>query len=101
MRRPVRWAIVALAVGAVLVALGALAISESGPAKVVLESHFSGLVAGLLTLVTGPHTVYTYSPTQLMTGIILTLAGTVMDSVSLTYLLLERKRKRVCADPPD
>jgi divalent metal cation (Fe/Co/Zn/Cd) transporter len=94
MRRPVLWAIVALAVGAVLVALGALAISESGPAKVVLESHFPGL-----GLVSGPRTVYTYSPTQLMTGIILTLAGTVMVSASLTYLLLERKRKGVCARP--
>jgi hypothetical protein len=88
-RKAVSWAIVALAVGAVLVALGAVVISVSGPEKVVLWH------GGALIPEEPFPTVYAFNVAQLVTGFILTLAGTAMASVSLTYLLLERMRKGV------
>ena len=79
-----RGAIVALVVGAVLILLGALEISESGPEA---YPKSSGPLDDPLRI------GYLFDVTQLVTGIILTLAGTATVSASLTYLLLNRKRK--------
>lgn len=82
----VRLAIAALVVGAVLIALGAVAIWGAGE-EVVLRfggNSWDGIFVG-----------YTTDVNQLVTGIILTLAGTAADSVSLTYQILNRKQKEV------
>jgi len=81
-----RIAILALAVGAVLILLGAVEILESAP-----EAYYpirSGPSIPEPWLI--PHY---FDVTQLVTGIILALAGTATMSASLTYLFLNRKRK--------
>jgi len=81
-----RIAIVALAVGAVLILLGAVEILESAPR----EYYPRGPSIPEPWLIP-----YHFDVTQLMTGIILALAGTATVSASLTYLFLNRKRKGV------
>jgi hypothetical protein len=88
-RIAVRGAIVVLVVGAVLVALGAVTISESGP-------HMRQFPKFGPVIPEEPMwTVYIFDVTQLVTGIILTLAGTATVSASLTCLLLDRKKEGV------
>jgi hypothetical protein len=81
-----RGAIVALAVGAVLILLGAVEISESGPEAYYPKPSGPSLPEPVLL-------GYLFDVTQLVTGIILTLAGTATASASLTYLLLSRKKE--------
>lgn len=85
-RMAVRLAIAALVVGAVLIALGAVMIWGAGEEVHVRfgGTNWDGIFVGYATDVT-----------QLVTGIILTLAGTATDSVSLTYLILNRKMTEV------
>jgi hypothetical protein len=85
-RIAVRVAIVALVVGAVLIVLGAMEISESGP-EAYPKSRGPLDDPALIG--------YVFDVAQLVTGIILTLAGTATISASLTYLLFNRKRKGV------
>ena len=81
-----RGAIVALVVGAVLILLGAVEISESDPEAYPQSSGpmDDPLIIG-----------YLFDVAHLVTGIILALTGTATISASLTYLLLNRKRKGV------
>ena len=81
-----RIAIVTLAVGAVLILLGAVEILESAPEAYYPRSGPSIPEPWLIP--------YHFDVTQLMTGIILALAGTAMVSTSLTYLFLNRKKER-------
>jgi hypothetical protein len=85
-RIAVRGAIVALVVGAILIVLGTVVIWGAGHEVHVRFGglNWDGLFIG-----------YVCNVSQLVTGIILTLAGTATVSASLTYLLLNRKRKRV------
>lgn len=82
----VRGAIVALVVGAVLIVLGTVIIEGA--------RHEAGFRFGDISR----DQLFLYDSWdffELVTGIILTLAGTATVSVSLTYLLLNRKRKGV------
>ena len=84
-RMAVRWAIVALVVGAVLIVLGAVEILESGPEAVYKSILTSPPWHALLG--------YRFDVLQLAAGITLSLAGTAVVSSSLTYLPLNRKRE--------
>lgn len=79
-------AIAAMVVGAVLIVLGTVVIWGSGHEFRVRYGgvNWDGIFIG-----------YVSDVTQLVTGIILTLAGTATVSVSLTYLILDRKKKGV------
>ena len=87
-----RIAIVALAVGAILIVLGAVGILESGPEAVYRLPIGPSIPEPVLL-------GYRFDVSQLATGIAVSLAGTAAVSASLTYLLLNRKRKTVCASP--
>ena len=85
-RTAARGAIVAVVVGAVLIVLGTVVIWGAGHEVRIKFGgvNWDGLFIG-----------YVCNVTQLVTGIIMTLAGTATVSASLTYLLLNRKRKGV------
>ena len=89
-RFAVRWSIVALVVGAVLITLGMVVMGGAG--------HASGYRFGTLTS-DGLFTYYIWDERQLMTGIVLALVGTAAIIASLTYMLLSRKGKGVYAEP--
>jgi len=85
-RIAVRMAIVALVVGAVLIVLGTVVIWGAGHE---VRVRYGGVNWDAIFI------GYVCDVTQLVTGIILTLAGAATVSASLTYLLLDRKKKGV------
>lgn len=81
-RIAVRGAIVALGVGAVLVALGMVLIV--GARHTVLRGFSYGSADGIIVSIV-------WDVFQLATGIVLALVGTGTGAASLTYLILSRK----------
>lgn len=81
-RIAIRSAIVALVVGAVLVALGMELIV--GARHTVLRGFSCGSADGIIVSIV-------WDVFQLATGIVLALVGTGTGAASLTYLVLSRK----------
>jgi hypothetical protein len=77
-RKAVRWVIVALVVGFVLIALGAWMIYSARRMNLWLGLGYEGYYPD-------------WDTNHLLIGIPLTLVGTAASAASLTYLYLDRK----------
>jgi hypothetical protein len=86
MRIAVRWDIVALVVGAVLIVMGTAVIEESR--HTATQKFGVGSADGILVY-------YVWNEFQLAIGIALALVGTATSTASLTHLHLSRKKKEV------
>jgi hypothetical protein len=86
MKMAVRWTVVTLVVGAVLIVLGTDVIEGSRHA---VTRRFG------VDSADGYFVYYVWTESQLAVGIAMALVGTATSAASLTYLYMNRKKKGV------